>query len=98
VDTLRATFKGRQVDIRRPMTLTPEERHEYIFTYYLWKFDGRQAVYHALSIDDVRLWSPLTNTWVPASKGIWSVLFNEEDDDVRRLSEAEAWALTTGKR
>ena len=51
------------------MTLTPEERHEYIFTYYLWKFDGRQAVYHALSIDDVRLWSPLTNTWVPASKG-----------------------------
>jgi hypothetical protein len=75
VDTLRATFQGRQVDIRRPMTLTPEERHEYIFTYYLWKFDGRQAVYHALSIDDVRLWNPLTNTWVRgiSMEGGWNL-------------------------
>ncbi len=56
---------------------------------------GRPMTPTARSIDDVRRWSPLTDTWVPAFKGIWIILFSENDDDLSRLSEAEVFALTT---
>jgi uncharacterized protein YecA (UPF0149 family) len=78
------------------MPLTPQEIHDYVCSYYLWQFDGKQAVFHALTLDDVRLWSPMMTAWVAATKTTWGVLFDEESSDVRRLSVTEALALTVG--